>query len=119
MYLGLLPWEAKARRHIAWTYQIHANEFQSLSIVYGYQHKAGKLEKGCSIQICTDWSGARGAWQRMVITGINKCVEKGFIDRVRSGKGFKLLITEKGMQVLQAWSNRLDEILPDCSKQSI
>lgn len=108
--IGLKAWDAKATRWIAAQYGLHASQLEALSIVYAYLDRKGWIDRGTNQQDIVCWSGARRKWQSKVIRNIADCVEQGVLQRVPFGRGFRVQITQKGLTILEAWVNRLNEL---------
>lgn len=108
---GFKAYDAKATRWMASHYKIHASELESLSIVYAYLELRNKSQIGTNQQDIVNWSGYLRKWKVRVYDGIERNVQHGFLERIPFGRGFRVRVTHKGMQALEAWINRLNEIM--------
>ncbi len=111
VYPGFIAYHHKAVRHIAFKHGIHFNELNSLLICYAYHDYKNKLVRGSAIDSIAGWSGARAKWKRMIKAGLIKGIEKGFLDKVRQGRGYRVFINDKGYSVIKAYQTRIEEIL--------
>jgi hypothetical protein len=111
--------ELKSARTIFRLYGLKARNLDVLAILYIYQYLNEKLITGCTFQSVSNWSGFGYAWKRGFYLRMEENIANDLVERFPFNGGFRLLISEKGFRMLNAWQNVRDELIKSLEQQHL
>jgi len=66
-----------------------------------------------SIKNIVHWSGYSSSWVRDYTWGMNKCVELGYLERIKFKRGYVIGLTEKGQRIIEMYDKMWDVVIKE------